>query len=1485
MSNTPSAMRTADEKILGATDDFIAARLPAWLKQASRAQLSGLRAAFNIHQASQARLRRHTLKLEPLDVFAEKHLKVLLAKPLPEGVEFSQLEWLVVTPWLGTLGSSDMQAFGYQASRTSGILRLMSNFELGNSFYAGSGLVAPGQDEVLSISDTELVSTCRMLDVGKKYQDELDQVFNAEALGILADDKRSGLALASKIAAMKGDISAKVEIALLEMTREQIHLEKSGLRGYGGTLQVLGQVAADGMLVRLRDVEGRQVGVLLYLPSDPLQALRYFADETSMNSALAALLQDESYLSFFTQLISLQNRASFVEQLGKRLKDPKPDLDLEGVVVEGSIFDALASAQVKRTKEDARLLLVPTAEADVKAARARHEAWKSAGLNLINLAGLFIPVLGALLLGQLVLQTLSDVFEGAQDWYEGHRHEALEHMLGVAEALAVTTATVVGVSVVRSALVAAMEPVNVRSGIKRLWDDSLVPYESVPGNIALRPDGLYGDGKQRWLRSGSRYYEVHRPDPQGPYRLRHQRRSGAYEPVVLHNDERCWRPICERPWEWDDRARMLDRLWPQHPMIGAQRAEQVLRVAGVDQDELRGILMENRVLPVNLREALRSFEADEQIGRFFDHLQRKRLDAQDEKLLKWCEGLPDVGKGIAQVLKAKLQLRGALYMHLTRPDIVGNDPLFKQLQRDFPGLGDSYATLLAGGASALERSEAVSNRRLPQGLALKAASLLRVARISKALAGLYLASGYCTETGELVFALLNQLDPRTININLCEGEVDGRLVASLVAQGQGEPLRTLVHQEGRFNAFEADGSKLEISVDDPGDLFEVITALTTPAQWAELGVEGDDGVSQVLRGRALEQLPEGHEEIARFMEWPERTRWFNPGQRLEDGRVGYLLSGRGAERARTSREVLRDGMRRYFPGLSETQIDKELQRMLAGRASAYDLLLELQDDHEQLEVTLQRWQGSELNDARRQIRGHVAQRLRRAWGAQAEVEAVNDDGVVRQRLSLTDLTITTLPAFALQLNFTYITSLVMTGTTISEVPSQFLSAFSGLRVLSMGGNALLRVPEGISYLTELRELSLARNNIRLDAASEQALTRLPRLCSLDLSHNPLGQFAMRFNHLPHMVKLYLRNCRLGTWPLGVELCGFLEVADLRYNQLPAAPNDLLLMPYEFRRAFQLDGNSISSGDLQRFYALDSIPEEPSGPPVSTIDARAWWSGEDAQGQVSLGKRWDELQKTVEGQKFVGLLGNLIAFADFSWKRSYLFEQGWSVLTERENNAVFRQQVDALMAQPMTDDNAVIDRFSQLSLHLRIARAEARVAVGRGAELLDFGRALMRLDFLNQYARRDVVRRQQVRARVDRMAIVLGYRVRLRQRLNLPQQPLALRESQDGRVSGEQLLEALRALRENETHENLAASLCRRSFWQRYVELENAGAFSHLTDVYTQRRNLIEGQRVQLGELQYRASLNALEIEKDADTHALRLQLTLQTIRSLERSRG
>lgn len=194
-------------------------------------------------------------------------------------------------------------------------------------------------------------------------------------------------------------------------------------------MKLLGCPVADALTVSFRDVDQQYKGLVLYLPSHPTQALRHFDSLSEMAETLVKELKQPSYRDYFSQLIGLAGRAAFLNKLDTRLKDKLPDLE-PALVASDDIFDALVKAQIERVKQDAQLLLVPSAQVDRKAARARQQAWEAAGLTLRNLAGFFVPVIGALLLGQLVAQTLGEVYEGVRDWTQGHQHEALEHLLG-----------------------------------------------------------------------------------------------------------------------------------------------------------------------------------------------------------------------------------------------------------------------------------------------------------------------------------------------------------------------------------------------------------------------------------------------------------------------------------------------------------------------------------------------------------------------------------------------------------------------------------------------------------------------------------------------------------------------------------------------------------------------------------------------------------------------------------------------------------------------------------------------------------------------------------------------------------------------------------------------------------------------------------------------------------------------------------------------
>jgi len=1471
-----------------ATDDFIAARLPDWLKRASQAQIVGLRASLNAHHASQARLRGLTLTLQPLQVFAEKHLLGVLVKPLPEGMTLAGLEWLQVSPRVGRLPGTFQQAYQYSSTRQGGLLRLMGNFGPDESFYLGTGLVSPGRDDVLTGAPEQLVATCRALDVGRLYQAELQRTFNATTEDILAQDKRSGLALAAQVAALKGDIDEQVQQALGRMIVGGGAHSDTGLHGYPGLLEVLGQRVADGLFIRLRDSLGQDRGVVLYLPSDPVQALRRFDSTEAMNTAMAAALQGKAYRDYFIQLISLRHRASTAGVLSRRLKDAQPDLALKGATAFGDLFAALAAQQLQRVKDDARLLLVPTADADAAAARARQAAWHAAGLDLLNLAGLFIPVVGALLLGQLVAQTLGEVFEGVKDWARGHQHEALEHMLGVAETVAATAVTVGAVSFLRSTFVDSLQPVNVGGRRGRLCSDDITAYESNPGTIALRDDGLYGDESRCWMRRGQRYYEVQRSEPEAPYRLRHPGGDLVYGPTVLHNGERGWRLLQDQPQRWSDVRLMLDSLWPQHPAIDAQRAAQVLRVAGVDAEELRGVLVENRPAPVNLRETLRRFEADARIESFFTRLASYSLATQDSALLEWCQARSG-STDSDLLLRQRAALQGPLLEHLCSSP-AADDALLTLIERDFAGLPQAYAQALVAQASERERFLATSAGRVTLGLSSKARALLRLARLNRTLEGLYLPASYRNETGQLAFALLQGelessagVSGEALSVELRDSGPSGRLLKAVGTAVDPLARRVVVHNAGRFQLYDGLGRGLPFGPGNPASLYDMLAAALAPEQHAALGmVQGDAGAQ--LRQRLLARLPATHQGVAELLQWPTQVQWLNPGRRLADGRVGYLLSGRTAGDNRSLPARVRERLRQLYPGLDEAQLDQEQALLMNGQRPAYERLVELEDDHDQLVRHLNFWIGAELSEGRQMIRRRMADVIVRAWRLQGDWIYHPEGTPTGQRLSLGGMLLTSLPELPVAIDFHRISSLRLQESAVDTVPVDFLRPFTTLTELDLSFNRLRNLPLGVAYLPQLQRLCLAHNQIRLNAQTVGVLQAMPGLSHLDLSYNRLEQLDLSFHHLSTLTHLNLRHCRLGSWPTRIELCGLLMHCDLRDNRLPAPPEALMAMPYAWRRALLVDRNPLSGAQLQRLFALDPIEEHGHLPePMARIDllhARSLWLQHvpDAD-RAARAVLWDGLLADPGAAGLFRILALLEHTADYQsvvagGGRDALARDVWAALLAIERSPALRIRVYEEANQPVSCSDMVSDRFSNLNVKVLLAKAEtdARDLTQR-AQLMAFGRQLFRLDQVWQQASRAILRQGGEGQQVGRSALALAYRVRLRERLDLPGQPWAMRYPDSVALSDQHVNGVAAAVLANETIEALTQSLVSRVFWQTCLREQHRALFEALRTDYLQRRANLRLVQPPVPAARLRSQLADLDDQELRDTQRLMAGLT------------
>ncbi|MGE7992713.1 NEL-type E3 ubiquitin ligase domain-containing protein [Pseudomonas sp. NPDC089554] len=1473
-------------------DDFIASLLPAWIRQASPAQINRLRDSFRTHQASQAQVREATVDLIPLQTFAEEHFDECLRARLPEGSSVANLEWLEVTPRFDMAPGRLWPIYGASYRRQQGLLRLMQNFHEGASFYEGSGLVAMGTFKVLSGNTDTLVSACRSQDVGQQYQTLLGQVFSPATCALLATDKRAGFKLAIEVAALRGGITAAVQIALRDFADNTQDMSQQTLRAEPHRLSLLGCTLADALVVVLQDPQGQQAGVVLYLPSDPQRALRYYDSLAAMNLALVEWVKISTSRQFFVQQVSLAERAQMLTTLNLRLNDAQPDLAPVAIAIVGDVFAEQVRHQVDRIKDDARLLLVPTALADQLAARQRLQAWKSAGLSLLGLAGLFIPAVGALLLGQLVVQTLAQVYEGAEDWYHGHQHEALQHMLGVAETVAVTAAVAAGASIVargfsRSAFVDGLEPVSLENGEKRLWSSDLGEYSQPPEGAELQDDGLLGVGERRWIRAQGHFYEVHRPQADGEWRIRHPWRAQAFEPVVDFNGERGWRIRHDRPLEWDDSSRLLDCLWPGHLPIQAERAAQVLKVAGMDQDELRGVVVEGRTTPVNLRDTLRRFDADTRIEAFFTSFVSGGVPSEDGTIQAWCLAQPGIQGLDEQALRAELierapALRGPLLKHLMEGE-APEDALVALLLRDFPGLPPTYAAEAVRGVDEVGRNLALGESRIPLALASRARSLLQSARVSRALAGIYLDSAYGNETGELLMAVLGRLPnwPSAVNFELREGSESGRLIAVRDPQGEQASRVVLVNRDGRFKLYDKEGREREEEVAEPQGIFQAISAVLTDAQLARLGVSGDDPAA-LLRGLVQQHLPDTHAQTLRLLGWRAQPAWFNPARRMSDGRVGYPLSGRGAG-APVPGQILRDRVRALYPGFNDQELENFVTSLLNQPGSPFDLLLEHELSYRRLDRALTRWTDGQLQSASRNLYHEFSQHLRRAWQLQGE-SVVGDRGEpAGMRLDLSGMVVRSLPEIPVAVEFGHITVLVMCNLQLTEVPVSFLRAFDGVRRLTLNSNGLTQLPRGLGYMIELRMLRIAHNRVRMDEAGIGILAAMPHLRHLDLSYNPINRLDMRFNHLPYLRELRLRHCRLTNWPHGLELCGFLEYADLSNNQISNIPEAVLGMPLSHRMSYVVRGNPLAVSDLARLTALGDHPFQHPVEEVEEIEevqlnpalVRASWVDRlEPSARVAAGERWDTLLAMPDSSGLFQLLGQLRTTSDFQQQHEVLLERVWSLLEALDGNAALREQVYARANEPMTCEDSVARRFSDLQVQVLVAQTTAQAAEHeRGPQLLALGRQLFRLERVEQFAREDIAQRESEQRGVDEIEVSLYYRVHLAQQLELPLQPSTMFYEEVANVSAAQLQQALSTVRAAEASDAFTESLVQRDFWRRYLMERHEAAFDTINETFAERGSQLDLEQSTLTSEVYLQRWSDLASERESALHALYLRLT------------
>lgn len=1380
-----------------ATDAFITQLLPGWLKNLSHEQLKTLRSCFQQHVQSQQAVQHAFAGLEPLDTFASTRLQAQLRVTLAQDIAIDTVQWREERRRLEANEAGPTRHERYFV-RLPGLQKLLQNFKRNETFFPLTGLVYPAEpaaehsDQVLSTNSARLVEACRALDVGLQYQQHLNSVLSTGCLTTLAEDKRQQLRLAIELAALQRQLLADELVLLRCCVDDQPVTKLAGLRLVAGWLKTLdapveGAMAFEVQALRIPAPNTSPFGVrrvILYLPGAPGRSLHAFASWRDASLALGAWLRKPACQKAFVQRIALADRPAFLETLHKRLQDTRPDATCECVPIADNVFQALANLHAERIRDDARLLAVPTAQIDARVSAEHWQALASAGTSMLNLAGLFVPVIGALLVADLVAQTLSEFCEGVQDWQLEHQYEAIEHLMGVVETVVISAALVAGTSLVaqgftRSATLDRLVPVLNDAGMPRL--------------------GLM---------------------------------------------------VTERPLDWAGEKLLLSRLWPQAQALDDSRVGHILKVADIDQEHLRGLLVEGRTLPVQLRDTLERFAADARVEAFFEQLTEGRVD--DAELFLFCTdtlklaALPQAEQ-VLTVTEQTARLRGPLFDFCSHRYLPADDVL-PLMRRDFKGLPDAYALEALKVANEGQRERMLSEQRIPLAIAERARELLQVARLTRMREGLFLKASYHPDTVALVFALLRKHARLSAasDMQLREGSDVGRVLARLNPQGDPQHVATvLVRREGVFKCYDLQGREQNVHLDDPEDLTEVLARHLAPDDLARLTWDGTQAHAQMAN--ALRSwLPATREAQLELMGWRAIDVPHNPLRRLPDGRFGYLLNGRDGLR-QPQRQDLHEAVGTLYPSLDAQELEEYVTLLLQRPESAYVVIIAQYHEYLALDQALDDWMRDAPQGRLREVRRQAADEFRRSWRLQVPDGQPAAGHHAFNRLSLVGADIRNLPVLPDGTNFMHVTELVLAGLRIEALPQGFLRCFGRLRRLDLFDNQLTELPNGLDGLPRLTSLGLAHNRLHMTEEGARTLGSMVLLQELDLSFNPLGSTSLRLATLSRLRELSLRRANLTSVPEGVTRSGQLEMADLRDNQITQLPEVLFRAPLQVRRALLLDNNALSVADRDRLVAPDPmrLPVPPPADPFVQSRQR-WLVFVEPTAMAASTQQWDTLRAYERSDEFFRLLTLLSETSDYRQEPQSLESRVWSMIEAANGDSSLRTDLFELAAARGCVDR-IISCFSRLEVRVMLAQAmRAGGEAGEEQALLELATGLFRLERVEAIAQAEIERQTTLEAdllrsrgytqaqadtqaseRVDAIEVNLAYRVGLARTLKLPGQPKTMQFQPLAKINQQRLANAAASVRWASRTEALVAFVSQRDFWVAYLERRHAARFAEV----------------------------------------------------------
>lgn len=475
-----------------------------------------------------------------------------------------------------------------------------------------------------AVSAVSFAHFCRQLDIGGQYLKHISQILEPATN---ADKVRATFRAQAQHAFGVALHTAYMRQLLKPKQHLQLHsLQRGGIQASTTCSHLaLNAVVLPNVLV----IQALAIGIpfMLYTPEDPDTELRQHASMEELQQQLAQRLLEPGYQRFFKRLVPQQHLDNLLSVTAARLAPSELIMEqqilpakLQAVVsltaIQGDLFKAVAHQRIAQIKADARVLAVPTADADLLSRQKRLQGYLDLGKNLLFFAASFLPVVGEVMLIVTAAQVLDTVYEGFAAWSRGDSDEALNDLLDLVDTAAqavVTAGAIRGVG-----FGARLVKVHVRNKGWRLWNADLKTYrhtDALPGHLTADSQGVYKHGQQHYLKLDDHPHAVKRTPDGTQWELSHPTDPHAYCPPLLGNGVGGWRQTHESPAGWDD-LKLIKRMGPDAANITAPKVQPILLLSGVDTATLRDTHQDMLRPPALLRDTVTHFNVEQEINDF-----------------------------------------------------------------------------------------------------------------------------------------------------------------------------------------------------------------------------------------------------------------------------------------------------------------------------------------------------------------------------------------------------------------------------------------------------------------------------------------------------------------------------------------------------------------------------------------------------------------------------------------------------------------------------------------------------------------------------------------------------------------------------------------------------------------------------------------------------------------------------------------------------